>query len=109
MTNALTPCEYLEIEKVNTKNNNINNELLQATIHINIHSLPAKHEQLQTMIKRLNNMNVYIEFILLCETFLNDRNQNLCNIEGYNLETRNREINSRGGVALYIRNDTLWD
>ncbi len=60
------------------------------------------------MITRLSKVNVHIEFILLCETFLNDRNQNLYAIEGYNLETRNRAMNSRGGVAIYIRSDISY-
>ena len=101
MTNILTPCEYYELENLNPNNLDI----LQSTIHINIHSLPAKHEQLQTIIRRLSNINVHIEFILLCETFLNNNNQHLYQIEGYKLETRNRGTNSKGGVAIFIRND----
>jgi hypothetical protein len=97
MSNVITSCEYYEIEDLNT--NNI--EMLQSTIHINI--LPAKYEQLQTLMRRLANINVNIEYILLCETFLNNNNEHLYKIEGYNLE--NKETNNRGGVAIYIRND----
>ncbi len=43
--------------------------------------------------------------VLLCETFLNDNNAPLYNIPGYSFCYRNRIGSTRGGVALYVRDD----
>ncbi len=67
-TNILIPCEYSEIEHID------NTTIMNAILHINIHSLPAKHDQLQTLITRPNKQNINVDFVLLCETLLNDRN-----------------------------------
>jgi len=104
MNNIITQCNYSIIEDLNTNTQ----DLLQSIMHINIHSLPAKHEQLQTIIRRLQNRNINLEYILLCETFLNNNNQHLYKIEDYTLENRNRCTNNRGGVAIYIRNDITY-
>jgi hypothetical protein len=42
---------------------------------------------------------------MLCETFLTENNCAFYNIPGYNLVCRNRQTGSRGGVAMYIRDD----
>ena len=53
-------------------------------LHINIHSLPAKFDQLNLLLYKLKQANTYIHCILLCETFLNDNNSSLFPIPGYN-------------------------
>ena len=102
MTKIIVPCEYYDIENMN---NHGNFGLTHATIHMNIESLPAKLDQLSMMITRLEQRKICLNFILLCETFVNDNNQNLCNIEGYTLICRNRINRKKGGVAIYVKND----
>ena len=41
-------------------------------------------------------------------TFLRDNNSSLFNIPGYAFLSQNRKTKSRGGVALYIRNDMKY-
>ncbi len=53
------------------------------SIHINTQSLPDKHDKLKLLLLRLKEANVIIDFILLCETFLNDKNADLYQIPGY--------------------------
>ena len=77
-----------------------------SAMHINIHSLPAKHSQLEIIVSRLKEINVTMDFILLCETFLNNNNDSLYNIPGYNFICQNRQTKKGGGVAIYI-NDSL--
>ena len=60
-------CKSIEIEDISVDNPEIK---LHAIIHLNIHSLPAKHQQLELIIQNMNNKNIQIDFILLCETFL---------------------------------------
>ena len=76
-----------------------------SAMHINIHSLPAKFDQLRLLLTRLNQHNIDLHFVLLCETFLRDSNSSLFNISGYTFVYTNRKSLSRGGVALCIRND----
>ena len=44
-------------------------------IHLNIHSLPSKYCQLRTMLADFEDKGILIDFIMLCETFLFDLNQ----------------------------------
>jgi len=76
------------------------------TLHLNIRSLPKHVESLRTMLAQFSDGGIEFHFILLCETFLNEVNMSRCKISGYNLVSRNRKCNNRGGVAIYIR-DTL--
>ena len=60
------------------------------------------------LLLRLKQKNINLHFILLCETFLRDNNSSLFNIPGYAFLSQNRKTKSRGGVALYIRNDMKY-
>ena len=42
---------------------------------------------------------------MLCETFLRDSISHIFNIPGYSFLFKNRKLSSRGGVALYIKNN----
>ena len=50
-------------------------------------------------------MKINMHCIMLCETFLTDNNYVFYTIPGYKLVCRNRQTGSRGGVAIYIRDD----
>jgi len=93
-------CNYYELENINNINISNKQRQLHSIMHINIHSLPAKHDQLQLTITRLENNNIEIDVILLCETFLNDSNQKLYNIDGYQLK-----IVKLIEKAMYIKNN----
>ena len=80
------------------------NENMEYTaIHINIHSIPAKFDKLKILLSSLHHINIDIQFILLCETFLSDNNCDLYNIPGYNMICKNRPPGKRGGIAIYIQ------
>ena len=105
----LKPCTYYELENVNYKTNSSDQQMLtHATMHLNIHSLPSKYDQLQLMMRRLNTKKIELDYILLCETFLNNNNQSLYNIKGYEMITRNRITNTKGGVAIYLKNNITY-
>ncbi len=94
--------KLLEIEDIVTEFRNVS-EFEYTSLHINIHSLPAKFDKLKTLLTRLNDISIPIQFVLLCETFLTDTNVNLFEIPGYHFIYKNRKANSRGGVAMYIK------
>ena len=79
-----------------------NHNYKYTAIHINIRSLPGKLDQLQTMISELNDIGIDIDFIMICETFLNDANKNTVPIAGYQFVCNNRIRGRGGGVAMYI-------
>lgn len=69
-------------------------------LHLNIHSLPDKIDQLKLL---LTNTNLNPDIILLCETFLNERNSNLYQIDGYQFINKYRINKKCGGVGMYIK------
>ena len=71
-------------------------------LHINIHILPSKFDQLKHMISRLKDAGITVHFIMLCDTFWFDANADRFNIPGYCFVHKSRKSISRGGVALYI-------
>jgi len=105
--NCYTPllkvdCLYYDIDDM--KQLLINNQnFVYSQVHINIRSLPAKYDQLKTMISELDNLGINMDFIMLCETFLNETNMNIYQIAGYQFVCNNRLRGKGGGVAMYIK------
>ena len=85
-----------------TKFTKANQSYKYTAIHLNIHSLPGKYDQLHTMLINLSDAGLKIDFIMLCETFLTNTNMNMFSIHGYNFVCNNRIRGRGGGVALYI-------
>ena len=53
-------------------------------LHLNIQGLSSKFDQLQTLFSQLSDAHVEIDYILLCETFVNDDNAHLFKLPNYN-------------------------
>ena len=61
-------CTYYDIyDSHKIGNNNLGYKY--TAIHLNIHSLPSKYDQLRNMLSELKDKNIAITFIMLCETF----------------------------------------
>ncbi len=60
-------------------------------LHLNIHSLPSKFDELKNLLANLEDKKIHIDFILLCETFLVDANSAKFSIPGYSFVYRNRQ------------------
>ena len=71
-------------------------------MHLNIRSLPDKFDELKLLLSQLDNVNVNIYFILICETYLTERNHDLYHLPGYNFISRHRKQTKCGGVGMYI-------
>ena len=98
---TIADSNYFEIEQlVDTVQNTCTFEYL--SLHINIHSVKDKFDQLKSILLRLKDVNLRVDFILLCETFLTDQLEPLCKIDGFKLITNNRKILTKGGVAIYV-------
>ena len=71
-------------------------------LHINIHSIPDKFDELKGILARLYEAGISVDFILLCETFLTDQNCKKYSLPGYEPFYQNRKFKTKGGVAVYI-------
>ena len=96
-------CQYFDLEELTAS---VEYNFKYTSIHINIHSLPSKHDQLVTLLANLHDNGIQINFIMLCETFLTDINFNKYPIPGYQFIQTNRTNSRGGGVGIYIM-DTL--
>lgn len=96
---------YLDIEEIPGKFPLHDNNYLYQALHLNIHSVPEKIDQLKNMLHQFQNIKIEFDFILLCETFLKDNTKNLYNIPGYTLVCKNRQVLAKGGVAIYVRDN----
>jgi exonuclease III len=77
-------------------------------LHFNIHSLPNKINLLRDLILKLRSIGNNLDIILICETFINEKNKKSCSLDdlNYTLFEEHRMNNSQGGVAIYV-NKTL--
>ncbi len=73
------------------------------SMHLNIHSLPAKYDELKLLLHSLQEKRIKLDFILLCESYLRHENSNLYHINGYNFVSSSHRNKSGGGVCIYIR------
>lgn len=104
-------CKYYSMEEVRHFFSRKDNQGL-SVLHLNIRSLSKNLDELKALILHIKQSGQEIQFILLCETFLNDKSVSLCEIPGYSLVACNRE-GKGGGVAIYILNEIpfniRWD
>ena len=77
-------------------------------LHLNIHSIPAKIDELKQLLEKLKHDNIIVDLILLCETFINNNNLNRCKIKNYELIERHRENKNKGGVAIYVHKNLRY-
>ena len=92
-------CTYIEPEQTNSLNGK--NASLRI-LHVNIHSIPSKLDDLKSLLEKLKQNEINIDLLLLCETFLTENNKNLFNIPGYDLIEEHRIEKAKGGVAIYV-------
>ena len=74
-------------------------------MHKNVRSLPDKFDKFKNFLTNLENEKIQFDAILLCETFLSDKNHDLFNIPGYTFISRHRKQYRQGGIGIYIKNN----
>ena len=98
---------YYEIEQL-IQCHEVKKSFEYIAIHINIQSAPKKFNDLKTLVIRLSMVGIQVDFILLCETFFTDLNVAQYKIPGYKLVPVNRKTITKGGVAIYIKQDFVY-
>ena len=76
--------------------------------HLNIHSLPDKYDDLLELFEIMNEKNMLPDVLLLCETFLSDKNFSKYSFDNFDLVSRYRREKSRGGVSILIRSNIKY-
>ena len=94
-------CTYTTPEELKFDSISFNGSQL-CVLHLNIHSLPSKIDELKSLLSILQDRKVQVDVILLCETFVTDNSKESCKIDGYDLIEEHRKNMQRGGVAAYV-------
>lgn len=74
-------------------------------MHLNVRGLDTNFDNLKLLLQNLNESNVVIDAILLCETFLQESNCRLFQLKGYKFFELHRGSMKQGGVGIYISED----
>ena len=95
----LSDCNYLNIEE-NVVYENVNSFTVA---HFNIHSVPSKFDDFVELLEVLDQKNLSPEVILLCETFLSEKNHSRYNFQNYTMINAFRKNKKRGGVSILVK------
>ena len=98
-------CDY--VDPSNCANLNPDNYNL-VVLQLNVRSLPSHQSELWYTLHLLTNRNSTIDILILCETFLSSKTEQLVNVPGYSLITNNRKNHKGGGVAILIRDGITY-
>ncbi len=79
-----------------------NKQFVYRALHLNVQSLPSKHDDLKVFLANFQEAGISFDFILLCETFLTHNNFQLFSIPGYKLLQKKVHAMDQEGVLLYI-------
>ena len=92
-------CDYLDIDKCNNLNpQNYNFIVMQ----LNIRSILSNQLELMRLLNELSQKHSEVDILLLCETFITSKTENLINMKGYTIHTTNRKEAKGGGTAVLI-------
>ena len=94
-------CNYTTPDDLKFNDLSINGSHL-SILHLNIHSVPSKLDELKSLLSILKTKNLLIDVILLCETFITDNSKESCKLDDYELIEEHRKNMQKGGVALYV-------
>ena len=97
-------CKYYDIDYFNNKFAKTNNSKL-SVISFNIRSFYKNSDE---FIGFLSNLKFKFHIIILTETWLSDKNIELCNISGYTGIHCVRKNKQGGGVSLFIHNSLTF-
>ena len=96
-------CNYLNPDQNIQLSNDVDRTFVVA--HLNIHGLASKYDDLNELLNNLQEKNLLPDVILLCETFLSEKNHTRFNFEGFDLISEYRKSKSKGGVSIIIKSD----
>ena len=105
-TNVLQCCDYYVEDTFNEKISQLklNNGCL-SMFHCNIRSA---HKNLNKLDNFFSNLNLDFQILGISESWLNESNKDLYNLDGYVAEHNCRSGRTGGGVSLYIKQNVHY-
>ena len=97
-------CDYImteECDNLNTLNYNF------IVMQLNICSLLSNIGELKFLLTKLEQKDLTVDVVLLCETFLSKKTEKLVNIPHYHLHANHRSKHKGGGTAILVRDGIL--
>ena len=97
-------CDYImreECDNLNTLNYNF------IVMQLNMRSLLSNIGELKLLLTKLEQKNLTVHVVLLCETFLSKKTEKLVNIPHYRLHANHRSKHKGGGTAILVRDGIL--
>ena len=99
-------CNYYVEDTFNSKLHDLNLQQMEFSLfHHNIRSSNCHLDELQSY---LSNLSTHFSVIALSETWLNESNADIMNIDGYQHEWKYRSKRSGGGVSLFIKQQIAY-
>ena len=111
LRSSVNDCNYYDIDNIKSLMNedqHIENKTYK-TLHVNIQSLSARFESQKCILAHMQESNLDLDCILLCETFLHENNSHLFHLPGYHFICKNRKDKTRGGVGMYIKENIQFN
>ena len=102
----ITDCKYLDLSECPIQNNAIPSIKIG---HLNIHSIPSKYEDLIDIFDTMHEKNLLPDIMLLCETFLCEKNYKKYQFKNYNSIHKYRKNRNQGGVTILIRDNLKFN
>ncbi|ESO02494.1 hypothetical protein HELRODRAFT_161769 [Helobdella robusta] len=103
--NIANICKIYDVNDFNSEMKIIKNQFNQNLfniLHINVRSLLNKSDDIYDFLRELN---FEIDVLAISESWLNDSNENLIDINGYVFKGKHRRIKHGGGVGFYKKNN----
>ena len=98
----ITDCEYIDADQLFRFEQA---DVVLNCMHINARSLLKCKSNLLLLLDNLQENNITVDVLLVCETFFNDINVSQGNLPGYHGLHKYRDTQRGGGVSVYIRED----
>ena len=76
-------------------------------LHINVRSFLKNVTSLCNLLDELQQNNIVVDIIGICETFVNSTNMSQCHISGYTPYHKMRKNRMGGGVSLFVKNEII--
>ena len=96
--------DYVELDHCQNLNPN-NYDLI--IMQLNIRNILAHQQELKQPLRSLEKKNLCIDALLLCETFLSSKTENMVNFPGYTHIGRHRPMSKGGGVPILLNNNII--
>ena len=101
----LSECNYLDLDE---KTDLMLDKTAFVIAHFNVHSVPNKFHDLQELLNALNEKNMFPDILLLCKTFLSEKNFSKFSFENYEMVNMFRKSKSRGGVSILLKSNMTF-